>query len=101
MVVTDGGSLTASTLIISKQGDSSNTENSEFYGLGLNAAVLVQKESEATIKDTTIKTNASGANAVFATRENAIINVSNKLPQLEIHHVVQMRLMVEQSTLIK
>lgn len=88
MVVTDGGSLNASTLIISKSGDSSNTENSEFYGLGLNAAVLVQKGSEATIKDTTIKTNASGANAIFATRENAIINVSNKLPQLEIHHVV-------------
>ena len=30
-----------STLTISKSGDSSNTENSEFYGL--NAAVLVQK----------------------------------------------------------
>lgn len=75
MVVTDGGSLNASSLIISKSGDSSNTENSEFYGL--NAAVLVQKGSEATIKDTTIKTNASGANAVFATEENAIINVSN------------------------
>ena len=86
MVVTDGGSLNASTLIISKSGDSSNNENSEFYGL--NAAVLVQKGSEATIKDTTIKPNARGANAVFATRENAIINVSNKLPQLEIHHVV-------------
>lgn len=65
MVVTDGGSLNASTLIISKSGDSSNTENSEFYGLGLNVAVLVQKGSEATIKDTTIKTNASGANAVL------------------------------------
>lgn len=64
-----------STLTISKSGDSSNTENSEFYGL--NAAVLVQKGSEATIKDTTIKTNASGANAIFATEENAIINVSN------------------------
>lgn len=75
MVVTNGGSLNASTLIISKSGDSSNNENSEFYGL--NAAVLVQKGSEATIKDTTIKTNASGANAVFATGENAVINVSN------------------------
>ena len=78
--------IDASTLIISKSGDSSNNENSEFYGL--NAAVLVQKGSEATIKDTTIKTNASGANAAFATGENAVINVSNKLPQLEIHHVV-------------
>lgn len=50
MVVTDGGSLNASTLIISKSGDSSNTENSEFYGLGLNVAVLVQKEVKQPLK---------------------------------------------------
>ncbi|MDO5812292.1 MAG: hypothetical protein Q4Q31_04250 [Bacillota bacterium] len=75
IVVNDGGSLNATGLTISKSGDSSNTENSEFYGL--NAAVLVQKGSEATIKDTTIKTNATGANAIFSTGENATINVSN------------------------
>lgn len=75
IVVNNGGSLNATGLTISKSGDSSNTENSEFYGL--NAAVLVQKGSEATIKDTTIKTNATGANAIFSTGENAIINVSN------------------------
>lgn len=75
IVVNDGGSLNATGLTISKSGDSSNTENSEFYGL--NAAVLVQKGNEATIKDTTIETNATGANAIFSTGENAIINVSN------------------------
>ncbi len=75
IVVNNGGSLNATGLTISKSGESSNTENSEFYGL--NAAVLVQKGSEATIKDTTIETNATGANAVFSTGENAIINVSN------------------------
>lgn len=75
IVVNDGGSLNATGLTISKSGDSSNTENSEFYGL--NTAVLVQKGSEATIKDTTIETNATGANAIFSTGENAIINVSN------------------------
>ena len=75
IVVNDGGSLNATGLTISKSGESSNTENSEFYGL--NAAVLVQKGSEATIKDTTIETNATGANAIFSTGENAIINVSN------------------------
>lgn len=75
IVVNDGGSLNAKGLTISKSGDSSNTENSEFYGL--NAAVLVQKGSEATIKDTTIKTSATGANAIFSTGENATINVSN------------------------
>lgn len=75
IVVNNGGSLNAKGLTISKSGDSSNTENSEFYGL--NAAVLVQKGSEATIKDTTIKTSATGANAIFSTGENATINVSN------------------------
>ncbi len=75
IVVNDGGSLNAKGLTISKSGDSSNTENSEFYGL--NAAFLVQKGSEATIKDTTIKTSATGANAIFSTGENATINVSN------------------------
>lgn len=75
IVVNDGGSLNATGLTISKSGDSSNTENSEFYGL--NAAVLVQKESEATIKNTTIKTSATGANAIFSTGENATLNVSN------------------------
>jgi len=67
--------LNATGLTISKSGESSNTETSEFYGL--NAAVLVQKGSEATIKDTTIETNATGANAIFSTGENAITNVSN------------------------
>lgn len=75
IVVNDGGSLNATGLTISKSGDSSNTENSEFYGL--NAAVLFQKGSEATIKDTTIKTSATGANAIFSTGENATLNVSN------------------------
>lgn len=75
IVVNDGGSLNATGLTISKSCDSSNTENSEFYGL--NAAVLVQKESEATIKNTTIKTSATGANAIFSTGENATLNVSN------------------------
>lgn len=75
IVVNNGGSLNATGLTISKSGDSSNTENSEFYGL--NAAVLVQKESEATIKNTTIKTSATGANAIFSTGENATLNVNN------------------------
>ena len=75
ITVSDGGSLTASSLKLKKTGDTSNTENSEFYGL--NAGVLVQKGSSATIKDTTIETSASGANALFATGENAKITVSN------------------------
>ncbi len=74
VLVTNGGNATV-TGTISKTGDSSNTESSEFYGV--NAAVLVQKDSTATIEDATITTDAKGANAVFATGENAKIYVKN------------------------
>ncbi len=70
--------LSITYLIMSKFGSITLAET--FCGAkptAIYAAVLVQKGSEATIKDTTIKTNASGANAVFATGENAVINVSN------------------------
>ncbi len=74
IMVTDGGSLTLENATVEKSGDTSNTENSEFYGQ--NAAVLVKSGSSATISDTTISTSAEGANAVFATGEGAEITLS-------------------------
>ena len=74
IMVTDGGSLTLENATVEKSGDTSNTENSEFYGQ--NAAVLVKSGSSATISDTTISTGAEGANAVFATGEGAEITLS-------------------------
>lgn len=56
-------------------GDSSNTENSEFYGV--NSGILVQENSTATIKDTKITTSAKGSNAVFSTGENSKIYISD------------------------
>ena len=53
-------------------GDSSNTENSEFYGI--NAAVLVQG-GEVTITDGSITTNAKGGNAVCATN-NGVVTIT-------------------------
>ena len=64
-----GGKLTLDNVKVTKSGDSSNTENSEFYGV--NAGVLTTKGSTTTIKNSNIKTSAKGANAVFATGENA------------------------------
>ena len=52
-----------------ESGDSSNIENSEFYGV--NAAVLVQG-GEVTISDSTIETNAKGANSVCATNKGKV-----------------------------
>lgn len=74
ILVKNGGKATL-TSTVKKSGDSSNTEQSEF--LGINAAVLVQKDSTATIKNAKISTSAKGANAVFSTGENSKIKISN------------------------
>ena len=74
--VSDGGNLTLDGATVSKTGgDSSNTENSEFYGV--NSGVLTTENSTTTIKNATISTNAKGANAVFARGENAKVYVSD------------------------
>lgn len=74
--VSDGGNATIENAIINKSGgDSSNTENSEFYGV--NSGVLTTENSTTTIKNSKITTNAKGANAVFATGENAKVYVYN------------------------
>lgn len=75
ILVKNGGNATVNGSKITKSGDSSNTENSEFYGV--NSGVLVQKNSTATIKNATITTSAKGSNAVFATGENAKIYISD------------------------
>lgn len=75
IIVEDGGNLTLTNSTINKtSGDSTNTENSEFYGV--NAGVLVT-EGTATIKNTNITTNAKGSNALFATGENSKIYISD------------------------
>lgn len=76
ILVKDGGNLTLDGATVDKSsGDSSNTENSEFYGV--NAGLLVTKNSTATIKNTTISTNAKGSNAIFSTGENSKIYISD------------------------
>jgi len=76
ILVTDGGNATITGATITKSGgDSSNTENSEFYGV--NAGILVQEGSTATITGATISTDATGSNAVFATGEDAKITISD------------------------
>ena len=64
--------ITGSTLT-KESGDSSNTENSEFYGV--NAAVLVQGGG-VTISGGTITTKAKGANALCATN-GGTVTISN------------------------
>ena len=75
ILVTNGGNATITGTVNKESGDSSNTENSEFYGV--NAGVLVQADSTATIDGATISTSAKGANAVFSTGENSKVYVKN------------------------
>ncbi len=75
ILVSDGGNLTLDSVSVNKTGDTSNTENSEFYGV--NSGILTTKNSTTTIKNATITTNAKGANAVFATGENAKVYITD------------------------
>ena len=76
VLVKNKGNLTITDSTINKTGgDSSNTENSEFYGV--NAAFLVTANSTATIKNTKITASAKGSNAVFSTGENSKIYISD------------------------
>ncbi len=78
ILVTNGGNLTLENATVSKTGgDSSNTENSEFYGI--NAGILVTESSTATITGATISTNATGSNAVFSTGEDSKIYISDSV----------------------
>ena len=76
ILVENGGNITLDGAKVTKKGgDSSNTENSEFYGV--NAGILVTENLTATIKNATIDTNAKGSNAVFSTGTNSKIYISD------------------------
>lgn len=76
ILVENGGNATIDDAEVTKTGgDSSNTENSEFYGV--NAGILVTENSTATITNTTISTNATGSNAVFSTGTDSKIYISD------------------------
>ncbi len=75
ILVENGGKATISGAKVTKSGDSTNTENSEFYGI--NSGVLVTKNSSATIKNADISTSSKGSNAVFSTGENSKIYVKD------------------------
>ncbi len=53
-----------SNLKINKSGDSNGGDNTSFYGT--NSGILAKDGANLTIKNSTIKTNATGANGVFS-----------------------------------
>ena len=74
--VTKSGITIENSNLKKTSGDSSNTENSEFYGV--NAAILVQG-GEATITGGTITTSAKGANAICATNKGTVTISGTKI----------------------
>ena len=51
-------------IVINKTGDTDNTENSSFYGI--NSALIARRGSTVTITNSTINTDADGANGVYS-----------------------------------
>ena len=74
--ITKSGISIKNSILKKTSGDSSNTENSEFYGV--NAAVLVQG-GEATITGGSINTSAKGANALCATNKGKVTISGTKI----------------------
>jgi hypothetical protein len=73
--VTDAGTFTLSDSIITKTGETSSNENSDFYGL--NAAVLAESGSTIKLTNCTVNTDANGANGVFATGSGSSVVLSD------------------------
>ncbi len=69
--VTNSGTLNLSKSTITKSGNTSNGDNSSFYGL--NAGVLVNGGSTLTFSNSTVTTTGIGANGVFAYGSGASI----------------------------
>lgn len=74
VLVTGGGNLTLGNATLSKTGDTSSADESNFYGV--NAALCVAGGSAASISDIAITSSAEGSNAIFATGKS-IVTVDN------------------------
>jgi len=75
VLVTGGGDLTLTGATLSKSGDTSSANESNFYGL--NAILAVASGSTATVTGTTLASSAEGANGIFATGEGSVITAEN------------------------
>ncbi len=69
--VLNSGVLTLANCTLTKTGDASNVDNSSQYGV--NAGLLVTSAGNVSITGSSITTNASGANGMFATGTNSTI----------------------------
>ena len=75
VLVTRKGTLTMTGAKLSKTGDTSSADESNFYAV--NAIFAVADHSTATLGDATLESEADGSNAVFATGEASKITADN------------------------
>ena len=85
LLITGNIKSTLSNITINKTGDSDGGDNTSFYGT--NSGILAKSGANVTIKNATIKTDATGANGVFSyggsattnntNSDNTTINISN------------------------
>ena len=85
VLITGNIKSTLSNITINKTGDSDGGDNTSFYGT--NSGILAKSGANVTIKNATIKTDATGANGVFSyggsattnntKKDNTTINISN------------------------
>ncbi len=73
--ITNGAHANLSSITVNKTGDSSNSEDSDFYGL--NAGILVNNASELVLSGGTITTDSSGSNGVFVYGEGSSATLSD------------------------
>lgn len=71
-----GASVTLDSITVDKSsGDSSNTEDGDFYGQ--NAALLATDGAQVTITDSEVSSSATNGNGVFSYGEGTSVNISN------------------------
>lgn len=74
-ILISGGKSTISDVSVNKTGDSSEGDNTSFYGI--NSGIVAKDGANVTIKNAIINTDANGANGVFSYGGNATTNNSN------------------------
>ncbi len=74
----DGATVTLTDITVEKTGgESSNTENGDFYGQ--NAGLLALNGAQVTITGATVNTSAVNGNGVFSYGEGTVVNISDSV----------------------
>ncbi len=68
----NGGTLTLTGMTLNKSGDSSNADNTNFYGTN-SVSLTVGKQSTTTLDEVKINASSAGSNAIFATDSGTVL----------------------------